>query len=278
MTDRRPTPRISTFATSLVANAILLPPATLGAAVLARRWWRRRAAAAAQPTTDPAPLRTVPLSEFDAAFAPHPVFGPTLASEVRFIGRGNMHVLGGASDLDSWVLAVLAKRARCLFEFGTCTGKTTYLWAVNSPPDARITTLTLPPDAGDVLREAEDEDNAHDIAMRESVCTEFLYSGTEAEAKVTQLYGDSKAFDETPYIGQCDLVFVDGAHSYSYVMSDSEKALRMVRPGGFVLWHDYVASPKYAPDIYRTMAELGARLPLVHLEGTAIAAYLHPPA
>lgn len=276
MTDRRLAARPTTLTASLIANALLVPPATLGAAVLARRWWRARHANGAR-SVPPSPIRRVPLAEFDPAFAPHPVFGPTLAAEVRFVGRGSMHVLGGTTDLESWILAVLAKGARRLFEFGTCTGKTTYLWAVNSPPDARITTLTLPPDATDALTVGTGDQAADvDIAAQESVCTEFLYSGTEAEAKVTQLFGDSLAFDETPYVGAYDVVFVDGAHSYSYVRSDTEKALRMVRPGGLVLWHDYYGHPEGAPGVYRTLAELNERLPLVHLEGTALVAYRQP--
>jgi hypothetical protein len=244
--------------------------------VLARRRWRARRAAGA-PAAPPSPIRAVPLAAFDPVFAPHPLFGPSLACEVRFVGRGAARVLGGASDAESWVLAVLAKGARRLFEFGTCTGKTAYLWAVNSPPDARVTTLTLSPaGAAAVAFGDEDDEYAAFAAIRESVCTDFLYTGTEAEAKIAQLFGDSKAFDEAPYAGACDVVFVDGAHAYSYVASDSDKALRMVRPGGVVLWHDYYPDPDTVPDVHRRLAELAERLPLVHLEGTTLVAYRRP--
>ena len=43
--------------------------------------------------------------------------------------------------------------------------------------------------------------------------------------KVEQLFADSKTLDVSPWAGQCDLVFVDGSHAYSYVVSDSEKVL-----------------------------------------------------
>lgn len=278
MADRGATARLSAITRSLFANALLLPPATLGLAVLTQRRWRARRANGTAPGA-PTRMRTVPLAEFDPVFTPHPLFGPTLACEVRFVGRGNMRVLGGATDSESWVLAVLAKSARRLFEFGTCTGKTSYLWAVNSPSDARITTLTLPPDgATSIALGSEDEAYAAFAAVRESVCTDFLYSGTEVEAKITQLFGDSKAFDETPYAGSCDVVFVDGSHAYSFVVSDSEKALRMVRPGGVVLWHDYYAQPDRVPDVHRHLAELAERLPLMHLEGTTLVGYRRPQA
>jgi len=33
------------------------------------------------------------------------------------------------SNIETWILAVLAKNSRWIFEFGACTGKTTYLLA-----------------------------------------------------------------------------------------------------------------------------------------------------
>lgn len=35
--------------------------------------------------------------------------------------------------------------------------------------------------------------------------------------KITLLSADSAKFDETPYLGSMDLVFVDAAHGYEYV-------------------------------------------------------------
>lgn len=271
---RADAPRPGGLNGSLLANALLLPPAAFGVAVLARRWYRKR-----QLPTPPAPspIPTVPVDAFDPVFASHPVFGPTLATEVRFVGRGHLHVLGGTTDFESWILAVFAKRAARMFEFGTCTGKTSYLWAANSAPDARIVTLTLPPVSADAIaREAGDDEAGIAIAAEESVCTDFLYTGSAEEAKITQLFGDSLAFDETPHVGACDVVFVDGAHTYTYVASDSAKALRMLRPGGVALWHDYYGNSGGAPDIYRHLVELRERLPIVHLEGTALAAYRRP--
>ena len=68
----------------------------------------------------------------------------------------------------------------------------------------------------------------------------------------------------------CDVVFVDGSHGYSYVVSDSGKALRMVRPGGLVLWHDY--SPESA-GVFRALNELARRVPLTHIQGTTLVAF-----
>ena len=221
------------------------------------------------------PVRRVKPEEVDPVFRPGP-FGPTRESEVAFIGRGPYMVDGGTSDAEAWVLAVLARRARLMFEFGTCTGKTAYLWARNSPPDARVVTLTLAPDdVASYQRESSDDASDVQFALRESSHTDFLYSGSPVAQKVQQLFGDSKTFDVSPWAGRCDLVFVDGSHAYSYVMTDSEKALELVAPGGLVLWHDY-AGPRHAPGVYRALNELAQRIPLVRIEGTTLVAYRRP--
>jgi predicted O-methyltransferase YrrM len=221
------------------------------------------------------PIPAVSAEEIDPAFRPGP-FGPGPDAEVSFIGMGPFVVEGGTSDVEAWMLAVLAKRAHRLFEFGTCTGKTAYLWARNAPADARVTTLTLPPEARSAYRsDAADDPEDTTNALSESGYTTFLYSGTPVEGKIEQLFGDSKALDVARWAGRCDLVFVDGSHAYSYVVSDSEKALQLAAPGGLVLWHDY-AGPRHAKGVFRALNELAQRLPLVRIEGTTLVAYRKP--
>jgi predicted O-methyltransferase YrrM len=221
------------------------------------------------------PIRRALPETVDPILKPGP-FGPTCDTEVAFIGRGPYVVDGGTSDAEAWILAVLAKRARTMFEFGTCTGKTAYLWARNSPADARVITVTLAPDhLSDYRQEATDDPTDVQFALKESSHTEFLYSGTPVAPKVEQLFADSKALDVSRWAGRCDLVFVDGSHAYSYVVSDSAKALELVAPGGLVLWHDY-AGPRHAAGVYRALNELAHRLPLVRLEGTTLVAYRRP--
>ena len=256
--------------------ALLLALAALGIAgrqafrALVRR--RRRRAEDLLGRTAIPPLR---LSELDAVFRSGP-FGPELASEVHFIGRGGIEVPGGTTDSEAWILAVLAKRARRMFEFGTCTGKTAYLWARNSPPDALVTTLTLSPQEASLYRaDAQDASLDREHALAESRFQSFLYSGSDVEPKIVQLFGDSKQLDETPYVGQMDLIFVDGSHAYSYVQSDSAKALRMIKPGGLILWHDY-RGPLGGKGTDRALIELARELPLRHIAGTEIVAYRAP--
>ena len=221
------------------------------------------------------PIRTVPLAELDPVFAPTP-FGPGRQTEVRFVGQGG-GIPGGTSDTEGWILAVLATRAKSMFEFGTATGKTTYLWARNAP-DASIVTITLAPDQLSSYH-GEGTDAAKDMraALKESAFETFYYSGTDVEPRIEQLFGDSKAFDESKHLGRYDLIFVDGSHAHSYVVSDSEKAIRMCAPGGLILWHDY-AGRRHSPGVYQALNELSRRIPLVHVAGTTFVAYRKPAA
>jgi predicted O-methyltransferase YrrM len=255
-----------------VNTAWLLLCAFLAARLLRERAERKRHSYSARST-----IPTVSIDAFDRAFRPGP-FGPTLETEVAFVGRGSLVVAGGTSDFEAWILATLSKRAALLFEFGTCTGKTTYLWARNSPADARVVTITLGPDDAAALYHPESGDDERDsrYALVESNFSEFLYTGTAVAGKVTQLFGDSKALDVTPWEGQCDLVFVDGSHAYSYVVADSAKALELVRPGGTVLWHDY-AGPHQSSGVRRALDELARGLPLVHIAHTSFVAYRRAP-
>lgn len=215
------------------------------------------------------PVPRVTIQEIDPIFEPG-AWGPTLDTEVYLVaGIELLPIVGGTSDLEAWILAVLSKRALLMFEFGTASGRTTYLWARNSPPDAKIVTLTLHPDEAAAYQRVEG-DAKSDVknALKETRFSSFYYSNTPMASKVTQLYGDSKAFDERPWEGRCDLVFVDGSHARSYVHSDSHKALRLVRADGLVLWHDY-RGPRM-PGVYDTLNELARELPLVHIAGTSL--------
>ena len=220
-------------------------------------------------------VRQVPLAEVDPCFAVDQL-DAMRATEVPLLGNGA--VFSGPSLDEAWVLAKLARLSRAMFEFGTCTGRTTYLWARNSPPDARITTLTLPPDGQETYQASLDDcSNDTAIALHESRFATFYYSGTDVAYKVRQLFGDSKAFDETPYVEQFDLIFVDGSHAYSYVASDTAKALRMLRPGGLIVWHDYLGSC-HAQGVFRFLNELSGRLPLRWIKGTSLVYYRKPDA
>jgi predicted O-methyltransferase YrrM len=257
----------------LVAALVATNLLTAAALALAlRRLLIHRARRRQRNLFSPWPIQSVAAGEIAPMLAAGPL-GPGPRSEI--VAIANYRVPGGISDLETWVLCNLAKTASLIFEFGTATGKTTYLLARNTPAGARVVTLTLARNAAYLYREERTDDPAaKEAALAESL-GEFTYAGTDVAAKITQLFADSKDFDESPYRGRCDLVFVDASHARSYVESDSRKALAMVRPGGFVLWHDY-AGPRHARGVYDALNALATELPLRHIAGTMLVAYRRP--
>ena len=257
--------------TGWIASGILFA----ALAIILTRLLRDRAFRKQRGIFTPWPIPTISLQTLDTVFYVTE-FGPSLDTEVSFIGRGPIIVPGGTSDAEAWVLAVLAKRANRFFEFGTCTGKTAYLWARNAASDARVVTLTLSPEQQREYAKVDgDSDVDTKFALEESTFTNFLYSSTTAANSIEQLYGDSKHFDETPWRDYADIVFVDGSHARSYVESDSVKAMRIVKPGGLVLWHDY-AGPRHAPGVFAALNALAKRFELKHVQGTTFVAWRRP--
>src|SRR5262249_30065556 len=126
----------------------------------------------------------------------------------RSLEPGNQDLVG-LVQLVSLARALAAKR---IFEIGTLNGLTAFTLAANLP-EAHIDTLDLPAGAVPELRLSESD--RHTVAAAPVRSSE----GSEAE-RVVQHCGDSASFDFTSFHGTCDLVFVDGAHSYEYVAND----------------------------------------------------------
>jgi hypothetical protein len=51
--------------------------------------------------------------------------------------------------------------------------------------------------------------------------------------------------------------------------------MRIVKPGGLVLWHDY-AGPRHAPGVFGALNALAATVPLQHVGGTTFAVWRRP--
>lgn len=128
-----------------------------------------------------------------------------------------------------------------VFEIGTYTGFSTLHLALNTPPGARIHSLDLPAsDAGEPLRTALRTTVMDDAIIEGAVAgRRYLFQGLPEADRIELLVGDSATFDFTPYHHSIDLFFIDGAHSYEYVRSDTLNAARCVRPGGVIAWHDF---------------------------------------
>ena len=126
-----------------------------------------------------------------------------------------------------------------IFEIGTFDGRTSLNLAFSSPSNCSIYTLDLRPE----------DDTKFSLASGESHMVEKEQSGLRFEkyrksdrsiiAKINQLFGDSASFDFSPFYNSCSLVFVDGSHAYEYALSDTYTAMKMVKKGGVIIWHDY---------------------------------------
>jgi predicted O-methyltransferase YrrM len=72
-----------------------------------------------------------------------------------------------------------------------------------------------------------------------------LYLEAGMGSRVDQIYADSREWDDGAYPdGFFDSVFVDGGHDAATSRSDLYKALRLLRPGGLLLLHDFCPDPE----------------------------------
>ena len=163
---------------------------------------------------------------------------------------------------------IKARQPATVFEIGTFDGRTTLNMAANSLPDARIYTLDLPNESKTELPIDPGEEKYID---KETSGARFI--GTDCEPKITQLYGDSATFDFSPFHNTVDMIFVDGAHSYDYVLHDSRGALKLLRGGkGLILWHDYdkiwwVGLTKALNELYAEQKQFKS---VKHINGTSL--------
>lgn len=167
-----------------------------------------------------------------------PPAGTDLRASLALIPKTNASV----SVLEFLALILLLKRtgAKHAFEFGTYKGVSTSQLALNLAEGGRLHTLDLPegdPRSAFAITDPEDIVIAHEKGKGALVPADL-------RDHVTFLRQDSATFDEQPFAGRMDFVFVDGAHNADYVRNDSEKAWTMLRPGGIAAWHDCrVADP-----------------------------------
>jgi hypothetical protein len=158
---------------------------------------------------------------------------------------------------------VRVRQPRTLFEFGTFDGRTTLHLAMNSPEDAVVHTIDIAVGSFNL---------GPDGAYMDRVTVGEAFLASPYRCKIAQITADSRKFDYAPFAGKVDFVFVDAGHAYDDVMSDSAAAFRMVRPGGVVVWHDYLT----IGDVTRALIELRNSRDLVSLIGTTLALWQAP--
>ena len=194
-------------------TALLRQPRLAGAVLHDNRYWKR-SFARAYGHTDPLPV--TPLS----------TIVPPEASLDTYC------FLGGSSMItDLLLLKHLAQRdeIQSYFEIGTWRGES--LLAV----------------AGQVR-------HAYSLDLGVDTMDRFGYPQTAQSEigrlvarleNITQLKGDSRHFDFSGLSVKMDLIFIDGNHTYDFVVNDTMKVIQHLCHDRTVLvWHDYAYDPE----------------------------------
>ena len=128
-------------------------------------------------------------------------------------GRGSVVIY------ETFVLCSVVKalKPKSLLEIGTCEGTTAMNLSMNIEKDSKIYTM--------------------DIA--DSNCKYDPGKYVRNNDKVVTIIGDSQKYDFSRFYGMMDFIFIDGDHKYNSVLSDSENALKCIKDGGFIVWHDF---------------------------------------
>lgn len=171
----------------------------------------------------------------------------------------------GSVTLDELFLLcalVRARRPKLMVEIGTASGRTTLNLAAHAPDEARVITFDLPDHAA-----AAGEGAGPDFRQFGLGQPGRMFAGTPQAAKIEQVRADTTTYDWSALEGRVEFLFIDGSHTYEDVAKDGESALRMVKPGGLIVWHDYAQMP----GVTRALNELLGRHKLVWLAETSLA-------
>ena len=160
-----------------------------------------------------------------------------------------------------------------LFEIGTFDGRTTLNMAANSPTGAKVYTLDLPKERmnSTAMILATDDKNYINKDISGS-----RYIQTQLKSKIVQLYGDSATFNFEPLFNTMDFVFIDGAHSYNYVLNDSAISLKLLKDRkGVVVWHDYDSVWEGVTEALNGLYDNDAEYSKIkHISGTTLVCFI----
>lgn len=143
-----------------------------------------------------------------------------------------------ATDIVNLCLICQIVKPKVVFEIGTARGYTSFHFALNTPNGAKIYSLDLQKNTSvnpSLPTTVVDDSLIHSTFMSEGYCFEH----TNVASKINCLFGDSANFDFSDFYEKVDFFFIDGAHSYQYVRSDTLNALKCCHPGSIIAWHDF---------------------------------------
>jgi predicted O-methyltransferase YrrM len=140
--------------------------------------------------------------------------------------------VNGRRIRDAECLATVVRNVNpsvCL-DLGTSTGHSAAQMAVNAH-QAQVFTVNSPPEdlhagQGGVFTTVALERNKIGTYYRERNLT-----------NITQILANTAHWE--PNIGTIDVAFVDACHDADFVYNDTRKVLKHMKPGSFILWHDF---------------------------------------
>lgn len=182
-------------------------------------------------------LRVQPFESGDIASLPIKALNEILdGKKVTITCEVQPYVDGMLPWTEAFALLSIIKAANppAVLEIGTYNGATTRALAQNLP-ESVIHTLDLPSDYNPGADSGTmTKDGQHLIAKREPG-REFL--NTPEAARIRQHFGDSATWDFSQAAGT-NCFFIDGAHTYEYCKSDTEKCFELCGGKGLFFWHD----------------------------------------
>lgn len=78
-----------------------------------------------------------------------------------------------------------------------------------------------------------------------------------------------KNFHDITFDEKFDFIFIDGDHTYSAVIKDTQKALSLLNENGVIVWHDW----ENVKDVNAALNEFNLDKPIIYLHNTWIAYY-----
>ncbi len=161
------------------------------------------------------------------------------------------------------ILTLLAnRRPQRVLEIGTAAGHMTANFSEWSPDNAVVfslgTVVGIP--AGTANQAYENPDRTH--------------FGAEADhfgkaRKIQLVTADSLTYD-FHRLAPLDFVFLDGAHDFEHVLSDTLKVYRELAPGGCLVWHDF-NSPVAWVEVRKALDQTDFPEPIYHVAETEVA-------
>jgi hypothetical protein len=124
-----------------------------------------------------------------------------------------------------------------------------------------VVTVDLPPDR----QQANGIPNMTDRALLGR-----QIHGHPSRSRIRQVFGDSTQLDWKALGAPFDLIFIDGAHHYDFVLSDTRNARACIAPGGAIVWHDYAIFRDVSRVVDETAAS-AAELEVSAIKGTRLA-------